>query len=255
MSDEQKIGRRFLRAALIGGVAFCVGSSFAQQALAEPNADWRLCHNAVGTVGSISPVPKAFLQGIMLVESGRTVDRRRVPWPWTINHKGKGYWHPTRAAAEAHIERLLAAGYKSFDVGCAQVNYRYHGKHFPTAKSMLDPTRNLAYAGRFLASLKSQAGCWGQAVSWYHSRTPKHAKRYLAAVRRTFARQLTYNRPELKTQYLAMLECGSQTPQKVAKKTVSRRAVTPVRANARRDAAAKPTTRAMFKLLLKKNTR
>ena len=255
MSNTQKNGRSVSSTAFLSGLALGIGLSFGPQALAEPSADWRLCQQAVSTAGLGAPVPQALLQGIMLVESGRTIDRRRVPWPWTINHNGKGYWYPTRAAAEAHIERLLAAGYKSFDVGCAQVNHRYHGKHFPTAKSMLDPTRNIAHAGRFLASLKSQTGCWGNAVSWYHSQTPKHAKRYLAAIRRTVTQHLTYERPELKTRYLAMLECGSQTAQQVGKKTAPQRVVTSASANARRDAAAKPVTRAMFKLLLKKNTR
>ncbi|GFE49570.1 hypothetical protein So717_13230 [Roseobacter cerasinus] len=64
------------------------------------------------------------------------------------------------------------------DIGCFQLNYRWHGGEFSTLEQMFDPVTNARYAAKFLNRLFDEKGNWMRAVGAYHSRTPKHAVRY-----------------------------------------------------------------------------
>jgi hypothetical protein len=52
---------------------------------------------------------------------------------------------------------------------------------------MLDPRQNALHAARFLNQLKAEFGSWEAAVGAYHSRTPIHARRYIARFREVHA--------------------------------------------------------------------
>jgi len=125
-------------------------------------------------------VPPDILRTITRLETGRTRDGRYMPWPWTVNHKGQGSWYTSRAEAQRFLEALAHSGERNFDIGCFQVNYRWHGEHFGSISDMLDPRKNADYAARFLLSLKDEQGSWRRAVASYHSRTARYAKRYSA---------------------------------------------------------------------------
>ncbi len=92
--------------------------------------------------------------------------------------EGQGRWFETRRAAHAYTARHLDRGARSFDVGCFQINHRWHGQAFPSLHAMFDPERNARYAARFLARLYREKGNWPDAAAAYHSRTPKYANRY-----------------------------------------------------------------------------
>ena len=97
-------------------------------------------------------------------------------WPWAINREGKGYWFKTREEALAFAKASLAEGRTSFDVGCVQINYRWHGHAFPSLEDMFDPEWTATYAAQFLRTLYEERGSWSAAAGAYHSLTPELAR-------------------------------------------------------------------------------
>jgi hypothetical protein len=148
--------------------------------LATASTPAELCRAALPQAAEDSGVPETVLAAIALTESGRSIEGRLQAWPWTVNAGGQGHWFPDRAAAVGFAEELLRAGRTSFDVGCFQVNYRWHGEAFDSVAAMFDPERNARYAARFLADLARESGSWSAAAGAYHSRTPALAERYQA---------------------------------------------------------------------------
>jgi len=65
-----------------------------------------------------------------------------------------------------------------------QINVKYHGREFASLEAMLDPSKNVDYAGRFLKQLKSRFGSWSVAVARYHAGDKNHAaqKKYVCRV-------------------------------------------------------------------------
>ncbi|MDE3029431.1 MAG: transglycosylase SLT domain-containing protein, partial [Paracoccaceae bacterium] len=83
-----------------------------------------------------------------------------------------------KAEALTYAQTHLSAGSDSFDVGCFQLNYRWHGQAFASLAAMFDPTQNALYAARFLRSLYDEYGDWTAAAGAYHSRNPTYAGPY-----------------------------------------------------------------------------
>lgn len=133
-----------------------------------------LCEQAIASAATTSGVPDAWLRAIAVVESGRN----GRPWPWAINKRGQGTWHADRAGLEAHIRQLQTKGEGSFDIGCFQINTRWHGAAFGSLEAMADPQANADYAAAFLTRLKAEFGSWEAAAGAYHSRTPDLAEAY-----------------------------------------------------------------------------
>lgn len=137
-----------------------------------------LCDAAAARAAAESGVPRDVLLAITRAETGRTRNGRFAPWPWTVNMEGKGRWFDSRAAALAHAVQAHDGGARSFDVGCFQINYRWHGQNFDSIAQMFDPLENARYAARFLMRLHGELGDWSKAAGAYHSRTERHALRY-----------------------------------------------------------------------------
>ena len=120
-------------------------------------------------------IPEGLLHAISKVESGRKdAAGRIVAWPWTINAEGKGYYFPTKNAAIAAVQQMQLRGISSIDVGCMQVNLHHHPHAFKDLEDAFDPSRNVAYAARFLTGLKNEHASWHKAVAHYHSSNPVH---------------------------------------------------------------------------------
>jgi hypothetical protein len=113
------------------------------------------------------------LRALTRTETGRARGGKLEPWPWTVNVEGAGRWFDTRAEAEGFIAREQARGARSFDVGCFQINHRWHGEAFASVSQMFDPRANADYAARFMAGLHAETGDWSRAAGFYHSRTPE----------------------------------------------------------------------------------
>ncbi len=91
---------------------------------------------------------------------------------------------PSRQAAVEAFERARAGGATLIDLGCMQINHRYHGGRFRSPADMLDPARNVDYAARFLRELKATHATWSMAVARYHAGPDNDPaqKRYICKV-------------------------------------------------------------------------
>lgn len=135
-----------------------------------------LCTDAAALAAERVGVPYDVLLAVSIVETGRN----RRPWPWTVNLGGEGHWLDAAEEAEALVAKALETGATNIDLGCFQLNYRWHAAAFASLHDMLDPTQNALYAAEFLAQHHAETGDWGLAAAAYHSATPEHADRYRA---------------------------------------------------------------------------
>ena len=118
-------------------------------------------------------IPSGLLQSITRVEAGRkTVTGEFMPWAWTLNDAGEGLFFDSREAAMRHLEAAVAAPGHSVDVGCMQVNTKWHMEGFHNLSDMLDPVQNADYAAGFLLDLHEAHRSWDDAVKHYHSSEP-----------------------------------------------------------------------------------
>lgn len=139
-----------------------------------------LCAAETSAIERSYGIPAALLHAISIVESGRydSEHRATIAWPWTVTAEGQGRYLPSKAEAIAEVRRLKARGVKNIDVGCMQVNLRYHPDAFADLDQAFDPAANVAYAARFLKGLFGATGHWPTAASYYHSQTPSLAAAY-----------------------------------------------------------------------------
>ena len=141
----------------------------------------RACDQAAARAAERSGVPIDILLAITRVEAGRGGDGASG-WPWTINADGQGAFYDTKDAAVDAATSHLTDGTASFDIGCFQLNMRWHGENFADLSDMFDPAQNADYAASFLMQLYQESGDWSAAVAAYHSRTEALAAAYLAKV-------------------------------------------------------------------------
>lgn len=151
------------------------------QTPADPSV---ICDQVAQIAAAQTAVPISVLKAISLTETGRTQGRSFRPWPWTVNMEGKGLWFDSRAEAKAYVDREFARGARSFDIGCFQINYKWHRDAFASIDEMFDPLANALYAARLLQRLHAEQGSWGKAAGAYHSRTKHYAESYQARFER-----------------------------------------------------------------------
>ncbi len=129
-------------------------------------------------------IPTHLLSAIASTESGRYHEglKMRLPWPWTINVEGTGYFFNTKEDADQlAVRKLQMRGIQSIDVGCMQVNLMHHPHAFRSLEEAFEPQYNVAYAAGFLRGLYQQDGSWKQASADYHSHTPARGEEYVRA--------------------------------------------------------------------------
>ena len=179
-----------MRASRIGCVLLMIG--WAGTAVARPGpgpaasipAPSAMCRAAILQAERAAKVPDRLLEAIATVESGRRdpLSGAVYPWPWTINVEGVGHVYETKEAAIAAVLAFQAAGARSIDVGCLQVNLMYHPNAFAGLEQAFDPVANADYGARFLLQLFSQTNAWPRAVAAYHSATPGIGSEYARKV-------------------------------------------------------------------------
>ena len=156
----------------------------------------QFCEAAAIRVSRESGVPLDVLRAITLTETGRRSDQGFQPWPWTVNMEGVGKWFKSLEEARSYVDRHFDRGARSFDVGCFQINYRWHHEGFASIDQMFEPLANARYAAKFLTELYAEFGSWSKAAGAYHSRTPKYARKYAARFDRIRARLPMASTPE-----------------------------------------------------------
>ena len=143
-----------------------------------------LCATATRAAEIDAAVPRGLLTAISLKESGRwdSDKKQSVAWPWTVTAAGAGAHYPTKQEALNAVTALQARGVTNIDVGCMQINLRYHPHAFKDLETALDPTHNAAYAGDHLRQLREDHRSWPSAVERYRSSDPKRRLAYRRAV-------------------------------------------------------------------------
>lgn len=146
----------------------------ASPAFASANSCLRSALNAAQRVG----VPQDVMIGITRVETGRGKDFQ--PWPWAIGVRGEGHFFSTKSDMDEFVKSLIQRGERNFDVGCFQINFRWHIGSYEAYLHISDPKRNGLYAARYLSEVREHGAPWSAAVGAYHSKNQSAAQRYLA---------------------------------------------------------------------------
>jgi hypothetical protein len=151
------------------------------------------CEQAAIHHERVNGLPRALLAAVALAESGRYSRETKTSyaWPWTINAEGRAYYFKTKEEAVRTTQRLLDGGMRSIDIGCMQVNLRYHPDAFLSLEDGFDPMTNVEYAADFLLRLHGQTGHWPKAVAHYHSQTSARGGQYFARVIRIWENERT----------------------------------------------------------------
>ncbi len=139
-------------------------------------------------------LPKDILHSISLQETRKPHSRHQigVVWPWTINVEGKGFHFKTKKDAVRFVKDQLKKGKASIDVGCMQINLKYHPDAFASLDQAFSPKKNIAYAAQLLQSHYERLRDWDKAVGQYHSSTHDRASTYQASVTRINNKMVTY---------------------------------------------------------------
>ncbi len=125
-------------------------------------------------------IPLEILYSVGLTETGNhgTLD------PYDMNVDGRAVHSDNLDEALARFASERARGAKLIDIGCMQINHRWHASHFRSVAEMFDPERNVQYAASFLKSLRHDAGSWTLAVARYNAGpgNPQAQRTYVCAV-------------------------------------------------------------------------
>ena len=115
-------------------------------------------------------IPSGLLKSIASVESGNK--------PYALNISGKTIFACSKEEAARIVRLYQDEGVTNIDLGLAQINLHWHGKHFSSISEMLEPKHNLEYAAKFLSKLYRKHGSWNKAVRHYHSANPQYHIKY-----------------------------------------------------------------------------
>ena len=140
----------------------------------------QLCDSAARAAANRTGVPVEVLFAITRTETGRKMNSAAglQPWPWAVNEGGKGQWFDSAEQAMRYAQNQILRGVTNIDIGCFQLNHRWHAQGFTSLEAMFDPLQNALYAAHFLQSNYEKTGDWSAAAGAYHSGTPEYATRY-----------------------------------------------------------------------------
>ena len=132
------------------------------------------CEDLANQVEREENLPSHLLSSISRVEAGRKLSNGEVRgWPWSINHAGKGLYFETKEGALKYLKNAVANGSRNIDVGCMQLNYRWHKGGFTSLEDMFDPVKNINYAAEFVKELFERHKNWEDTIKHYHSNKEK----------------------------------------------------------------------------------
>ncbi len=180
----------FLFSLLIGewGGGLIVNLAHSQEA--GDNIDRLRCEELARRAEEKYQLPKNILLSIARVESGYgKVDGITRSWPWTLNAGGNSAYFETKVDAIKDLNAKLHRGVRNIDLGCMQINYKWHKKFFKSVNEMMEPFDNVDYGARFLKKLYQRHGSWDRAIKYYHSKKSKYNKSYLRKVKAVWKKE------------------------------------------------------------------
>ena len=156
----------------------------------KPHADNELCAYAASVAEQEYAIKPHLLQTISMVESGRWDNKlaKRTAWPWTVHANGKGRYYKSKAEAVAAVKAMQKQGITNIDVGCMQINLKYHGSQFSSVEDAFDPEKNAAYSAKFLKQLyKRNKADWKKTAMHYHSKNYRKGINYKNRLEKQYA--------------------------------------------------------------------
>lgn len=161
--------------ALLLGLFVLAGASGASAMAGSPG-----CEAEMLAAARRHGLPVNILYAVALTESGSSGALQ----PFALNVDGVGLSPQSLEVALAAVKAAEARGARFIDIGCMQVNRRFHGQAFSSLSAMFEPRANVDYAARFLKELRAREGSWTMAVARYNA-GPGNApaqKKYVCAV-------------------------------------------------------------------------
>ena len=138
------------------------------------------CEREMARAAQAEDVPLAVLYSVGLTETGA---RGRLQ-PYAMNIDGAAVFSASLPEAMAKFDAARARGAKFIDIGCMQINHRFHAKNFGSLAAMFDERLNVAYAAKFLKTLRAREASWTLAVARYNAGPDNNPaqKKYVCAV-------------------------------------------------------------------------
>ncbi len=134
------------------------------------------CAEAARSAEQRDGLPPGLLMAIGDVESGG--------WGWSVNGNDGSSGHRFATAEDAlrYTEGLLGSGLRTIDVGCFQIDLRYHPEAFGRWQDAFNGDTSADAAATILNRLHAETGDWSRAVALYHSADLQRGQSYLQAV-------------------------------------------------------------------------
>jgi soluble lytic murein transglycosylase-like protein len=129
------------------------------------NAGESVCEREMHEASKLYDVPLGVLYAVGMTETG---DKGSLQ-PFALNVEGRTMTARSAKEAVKIFEQSKRKGAVLIDLGCMQINHRYHGGQFASVADMLSPQQNVAYAAKFLNTLREREGSWTMAVARYHA--------------------------------------------------------------------------------------
>ena len=151
-----------------------------------------VCGIALAKAENKYQIKKDLLQTIASVESGRWDKKKeqRIAWPWTVQSNGKGHFYNSKDEAIAAVKELMDKGVTNIDVGCMQINLKYHKNAFKNVEEALDPEKNVDYSAKYLLGLYRQSKNWTTAAMQYHSKNHTDGEIYKKKLEKHYAKHI-----------------------------------------------------------------
>jgi soluble lytic murein transglycosylase-like protein len=165
---------RATRAALAATAIFISSAALAAGPQLGP------CEREMARAAQAENIPLAVLYSVGLTETGA----RGLLQPYAMNIDGEAVVSASLPEAIAKFNAAQARGAKFIDIGCMQINQRFHGKNFVSLAAMFDQRLNVSYAARFLKQLRARETSWTLAVARYNAGPDNNyaQKKYVCAV-------------------------------------------------------------------------
>ena len=142
------------------------------------------CEIVIKNIENLTDIPENLLFSVGKAEAGRILENNKhVIWPWTVNHAGKSLFFDTKKQMKKYVLKNVEKKDFNLDVGCMQINLKWHKNNFKKISDMLAVEPNVSYAASFLLQLKNKHGSWDKAIKHYQSSDPKKNKPYLIKVK------------------------------------------------------------------------
>jgi hypothetical protein len=140
----------------------------------------QLCEQEMARAAQANAIPLSILYSVGLTETGH----RGALDPYDMNVDGRSVHAGSLANGLARVAFERSHGAKLIDIGCMQINLRWHGGNFDSIGEMFDPAHNVKYAAAYIKQLRAREGTWTLAVARYNAGpgNPAAQKHYVCSV-------------------------------------------------------------------------